>query len=89
MERRGLKVNVEKTKLMVTGKKAENIICGKFPCGVCGRGVGVNSALCVLCNRWCHARCVGIRRVTNRIELNCPKCVQRKNRMEEWKMKNK
>lgn len=43
MERRGLKVNIGKTKIMVTGKKnVEKAQLGKYPCGVCGRGVGVN-----------------------------------------------
>ena len=33
MEKRGLKINMDKTKLMVTGKKAkEKIQSGRWPC---------------------------------------------------------
>ena len=45
-EWRGLKVNLEKTKLLVTGVRG-----GRYPCGVCSRGVGVNSILCISCNK--------------------------------------
>ena len=55
MERRGLKINLGKTKFMKTGKEAkEKVQSGRWPCGCCGRGVGVNSILCIDCNKWCH-----------------------------------
>ena len=44
---RGMKVNL--SKLLVTGKEAEIIENGQFPCAVCGQGVGVNSELCNGC----------------------------------------
>ena len=75
MERRGLKVNVAKTKLLISGK--ENVLAaptGRYPCGICGRGVGVNSVLCTVCNKWCHHRCTGLNslnRVTNYVCLVC------------------
>ena len=51
-ERRGLKVNLEKTKLLVTeGEREEVVQMGRYPCGVCGRGVGVNSILHISCNK--------------------------------------
>ena len=44
MELRGLKVNMEKTKVMITGKHARvKLKTGKWPCSCCGRGVGSNS----------------------------------------------
>ena len=47
VERRGLKVNFEKTKMMVTGGEVGDVVrVGRYPCGVCGRGVGANSVLC-------------------------------------------
>ena len=47
---RGMKVNLEKTKMMVMGDDVENVIqVGSYPCGVCGRGVGANSVLCKTC----------------------------------------
>ena len=40
VERRGLKVNLEKTKMMVTGGEVGDVVrVGRYPCGVCGRGV--------------------------------------------------
>ena len=29
---------------------------GKWPCGVCRKGVGVNSILCMTCKQWVHKR---------------------------------
>ena len=63
MESRGMKVNIDKTKLLISGKRMNTQTrVGNYPCGVCGRGVGVNSILCVACNRWVHQRCSGIPR---------------------------
>ena len=60
MARRGLMVNLEK--MMVTGGEMENVVqVGRYPCGVCGRGVGANSVLCGTCGKWCHRRCSGLR----------------------------
>ena len=63
MESKGLKVNIDKTKLLISGKRMNTQIrVGNYPCGVCGRGVMANSILCVGCNRWVHQRCSGIQR---------------------------
>ena len=60
VERRGLKANLEKTKMMVTGGEVEDVVrVGRYPCGVCGHGVGANSVLCTACGKWCHKRCSG------------------------------
>ena len=64
MEQRGLKINTEKTKSMVTGNKArERLQSGRWPCGCCGRGVGSNSVLCTKCKKWCHKQCSGLRKL--------------------------
>ena len=44
MEQKGLKVNMGKTK--VRQEQAEN--SGKFPCGICKKGVGRNSKCCTI-----------------------------------------
>ena len=75
MERRGLKINLEKTKLMVCGKNSEVPQTGRFPCGVCRTGVGVNSILCIDCNKWCHKRCSGLSRLSGVNNFRCPACV--------------
>ena len=77
MERRGLKVNMEKTKVMLTGrqpnKRQED---GKYQCGCCGKNVGVNSVLCTGCGKWCHKRCSGPSKVYNAGEnCKCPSCM--------------
>ena len=73
MELRGMKVNVSKTKLLVSGKKSnEPISSGQYPCAVCNRGVGANSILCIGCNKWCHQRCSGLRSVTGIASYTCP-----------------
>ena len=64
LERKGLKVNMDKTKMMVSGsKEIKPMQSGRYPCAVCGRGVGVNSILCTGCNKWCHKRCSGLNSV--------------------------
>ena len=65
MERRWFKVNLEKAKMMVTGRKMEDVLqVGRYPCGVYGRSVGANSVPCRTCGKWCHRRCSGLRSVS-------------------------
>jgi hypothetical protein len=84
-EKKGLKINMEKTKVMVSGKKAKDQIrTGKYPCSVCNRGVGVNSILCERCKRWCHRKCSGLRNVNEAGEnYHCPTCVRGEVEEEE------
>jgi hypothetical protein len=84
MEKRRLKINMYKTMVMVTGKEArEKIQSGRWPCGSCGRGVGVNSILCVESDRWCHKRCSGLGRLQGARNCVCPGCVRRMEREGE------
>ena len=58
LERKGLKVNLLKTKIMVSGDgSGVQEQSGTYPCGVCGKGVGVNSIQCSLCTKWVHKKC--------------------------------
>ena len=34
---------------------------GKWPCGVCKKGVGNNLILCHGCKKWIHKRCSGVK----------------------------
>ena len=61
MEAKGVKVNLAKTKVVWMGSRKDHMEIGKFPCAVCGRGVGSNSILCGRCNKWTHKRCSGIK----------------------------
>ena len=75
MELRGMKVNIGKTKLLVSGKKSrETTSSGQYPCAVCNRGVGVNSILCTSCNKWCHKRCTGLCSFAGITAYTCPVC---------------
>lgn len=83
MDSKGLKVNMEKTKLMITGKESSHRVkSGRWPCGCCGKGVGVNSILCVECSRWCHQRCSGLKKVRGVKDFQCPSCKKGK-KLEE------
>ena len=44
MELKGLKLNIEKTKVMRSGKSGGEIVdTGRRPCAVCRKGIGANS----------------------------------------------
>ena len=49
---KGLKVNAGNTKVMVGSSGGKMIVnSGKWPCGVCGKGVHVTSVHCTLCKK--------------------------------------
>lgn len=71
----GLKINLEKTKLMITRKpKKENTEIGKLPCGCCGKGVGTNSIICTKFKKWCHKRCTGIKTLKGAVNFTRQTC---------------
>ena len=74
---KGLKVNAGKSKVIVGssgGKRSVN--SGKWPCGVCGKGVQENSVLCKLCKNWIHKRCSGVPGDLSRVAdgFRCRRC---------------
>ena len=64
MEGKGLKVNVGKTKMMVSGTEGEITSSKTDPCGICGKRVGSNAVCCTQCMRWIHGRCTKMKKVT-------------------------
>src|SRR3954464_12011288 len=61
LKEKGLRVNIGKTKVMnckVGVGQVEN--SGKYPCGICRKGVGENSICCSSCKKWIHKRCSGV-----------------------------
>ena len=52
---KGLKVNAGKSKVKV-GSSGEKmmVISGKWPCGVCGKGVQTHSVQCTVCKKLIH-----------------------------------
>ena len=57
MESKGLKVNLEKTKVMVCGSEGEEKQSRIDPCGICGKRVNVNLILCTKCDQRIYGRC--------------------------------
>jgi len=61
MENRGMRVNMNKTKVMVSGKRQKVMQkATRWPCGVHGTGVGNNSMQSTSCKKWVHRKCSGI-----------------------------
>ena len=55
LESKGLRVNMGKTKVLHSSYGNNlRIKTGKWPCGVCQKGVGVNSIYCPGCKCWIH-----------------------------------
>ena len=77
MEKKGLRVNMGKTKVLVSGANL-NVLkdSGKFPCAVCRSGAGSNSIFCRGCSHWVHKKCSGIKgRLVNDPEFKCARCL--------------
>ena len=75
LEKRGMKANVEKTKVMALGRSpSEKKGSGqtRYPCSICSKGVGSNSINCRTCDLWYHKRCSGLqslKRIEDTFEL--------------------
>ena len=54
---KGLRINIRKTKMMVSGAEGEVVRSRVDPCGICGKRVMFNAVWCTLCKKWIHARC--------------------------------
>ncbi len=76
MEEKGLRVNMGKTKIMMRCTGLDEIKpSGKYPCGVCLKGVGQNSMLCHGCSKWVHKRCTGREKVSEDPLFRCARCM--------------
>ena len=62
MEKKGLRVNMTKTKFLISGVGLDVLKdTGKFPCAICRSGVGNNSIQCSRCKLWVHKRCSSLK----------------------------
>ena len=62
VESKGMRVNMNKTKVMISGER--QMVWQKadrWPCGVCNKGVGSNSLQCTSCQKRVHKKCSGIK----------------------------
>ena len=84
-ERKGLKVNLEKTKVMVSGSKGEIFKSKVDPCAKYGKKVMANLVMCTKCGKWVHGRCAKMKRVTSTQakEFVCKLCVDTKEEIVE------
>lgn len=75
-ESKGLKVNLGKTKVMVSGMEGKALMSKVDPCGMCGKRVKANSVWCQKCGKWIHGRCTKMKRVTQSLakDFVCGRC---------------
>ena len=75
MEKKGLRVNAGKTKIMICGMGLDLLqSSGEFPCAVCCTGVGSNSIFCKGCKHWVHKKCTGLKHLTKDSDYRCTWC---------------
>src|SRR6267154_797308 len=76
LKEKGLWVNIGKTMVMnckVGVGQVKN--SGKYPCGICRKGVSVNSIYCGSCKRWIHKRCSGgVGNIKKLVNFKCRNC---------------
>ena len=76
MEKKGLRVNAGKTKVMICGTGLDLLqSSGNYPCAVCRTGVGNSSIYCNGCNLWVHKKCSGLQRLTPNPDYRCAPCM--------------
>jgi len=55
-------INMNKMKVMISGEWQKAMQkAARWPCGVCGKGVGNNSIQCTSCQMWVHKKCSGMK----------------------------
>ena len=75
MEKKGLRVNAGKTKIMICGTGLDLLqSSGEFPCTVCRTGVGSNSIFCNGCKHWVHKKCSGLKSLKKDPDYICTRC---------------
>ena len=75
MEKKGLRVNAGKTKIMICGMGLDLLQSSdEFPCAVCRTGVGRNSIFCNGCKHWVHKKCSGLKCLKKDPDYRCTRC---------------
>jgi len=53
---------MNKTKAIISGERQKPMQkAARWPCGVCGSGVGSNSIECTICQKWVHKKGSGVK----------------------------
>ena len=72
MEKKGLRVNAGKTKIMICGTGLYLWqSSGEYQCAVCRTGVGKNSIHCNGCKLWMHKKCSRLQRLAPNPDYRC------------------
>ena len=73
MQVRGLRVNLAKTKVMISDiNQGPTFTSGKHPCGVCCKSVSSNSIFCNHCVHWVHKCCSRLdHRLDHVVDFKC------------------
>ena len=71
LEGKRLKVNVGKTKMMVSGTEGKIALSKIDHCCICGKRVGSNAVCCTQCTKWIHGRCTNMKKVTCSSARHC------------------
>ena len=75
MEKKGMRVNAGKTKIMICGMGLDLLhSSGEFPCAICRTGVGSNSIFCNGCKHWVHKKCSGLKCLKKDPDYRCTRC---------------
>ena len=75
MEKKGLRVNEGKTKILICGTGLDLLqSSGEFPCAICHTGVGSNSIFCNGCKHWVHKKCSGLKGLKKDPDYRCTRC---------------
>ena len=84
-ESKGLKVNLKKPKVMMSGSKGEVLKSKVDPCAKCGKRVMANFLICTKSGKWVHGRCTKMKRVTSTLDRGfvCKLCVDTKEGIVE------
>ena len=76
LQEKGMKINVNKTKAFYIRRNFVRMQMRKYPCSVCGKGVGRNSVQCTKCQHWVHKRCSGVHGSLTQVkDFTCKKCI--------------
>jgi len=72
VENIGIRVNINKTKVMISGERQKvTQKAVRWPYLVCGRGVGKNSIQYTSCQKWVHRKCSGIKGSIYKVIVIC------------------
>ena len=81
LEAKGLRVNLLKTKVMVSGPELQTLKdSSQYPCAICRNGVSCNAIQCNLCTLWIHKKCSG--KLKADPNYQCKRCLRQERPLD-------